>query len=834
MWGDKSRINNLDNWRGPPGWKMPFYKRTWFSVVMALVILLAVAGFGVFMFVVQPLREKAETFDLKTMRDLESASIVYDRNGGELARIYMLNRTPVSISEVPTSLIDALTAQEDSRFFKHKGVDFIGLGRAVYLNFKAGGVTQGASTITQQLARQSFNLLERTYRRKILEAFLAARIERHYAKTEILEMYLNKIYFGAGYYGVQAAARGYFGKDVKDLAVEESATLSGLIKSPNRLSPIKHPEESIESRNMVLGRMLEEGHISREEHARLVKLPMITMAQAGDPRLTYVFEEVRQEVMKLVGEERAGIGGFQIYTTIDPALQKAAEESVRQRLNQVETQPQFQHQTYAQFKTILNDFKTKLASGTINPATPRPKPEYLQGAALVMDNKDGSILAMVGGRDFLDSQFNRTRASLRPVGTAFLPFVYAAAFSKPEYFPGSQLEDAPIDNKRVMIGGFTGILGEWGTEAAEAKWSMAGISARESLVNSRNATTVRLGEKVGLPALKSFCTKAGIQSPIKDYPSSYLGASEARLDEMCLAYSIFPNEGQRPKELHLIHRITDAADKVVFQISEDEEMTVKAADPIACYQTHSCLVEALHRGTGSPAASEFGLGQFLAGGKTGTHYEFRDLWFFGYTSSVTCGVWVGFDKQKPIYEGAFSNRIALPVWTDIMNASQKDHPAGEIPPPEGADRVELCQKSGLRATDFCYEKIKDASSEVKSVRHTYYEYLRPGTVFDSYCNVHTGDGLPPDINSLTGFSSPDSIVPAHPDSNKFAHIEPVQMQGLTVLGSDPYGSVQPVLRAKPVETDGTVVKKPEVVDPDPLQDSTSILKLAPPPKLKIE
>ena len=312
-------------------------------MLLVLIILLGVAGFGTFMFLVQPLRDKAESFDLKTMRDLESASIVHDRNGGEMARIYMLNRTPVSISEVPTSLIDAITAQEDSRFFQHKGVDFIGLGRAVYLNVRAGGVTQGASTITQQLARQSFNLLERTYRRKILEAFLAWRIERHYSKTEILEMYLNKIYFGAGFYGVQAAARGYFGKDVKGLTIEESATLSGLIKSPNRLSPIKHPEASIESRNMVLGRMLAEGHISREEHAKLARMAMITMAQAADPRLTYVFEEVRQEVMKLVGEDRAGVGGFQIYTTIDPALQRAAEESMRKRLNQVETQPQFQH-----------------------------------------------------------------------------------------------------------------------------------------------------------------------------------------------------------------------------------------------------------------------------------------------------------------------------------------------------------------------------------------------------------------------------------------------------------------------------------------------------------
>ncbi len=839
MWGDRSKIKEHSSWRGPAGWKLPFYKRTWFSVLLVLIILGAVAALGGFLFLVQPLRDKADTFDLKLMRDLESASIVYDRNGGEMARIFILNRRPVSISEVPTSLIDALTAQEDSRFFKHKGVDFIGLFRAAYLNLRAGGVTQGASTITQQLARQSFKLLERTYRRKILEAFLAARIEKNYSKTEILEMYLNKIYFGAGFYGIQAASQGYFGKDVKDLTIEESATLCGLIKSPNRLSPIRHPEASIASRNMVLGRMLEEGHISREEHAKLSQKPMVTTGLAGDPQLTYVYEEVRQEVSKLVGEDRAGIGGFQIYTTIDPVLQKAAEDSIRRRLNEVETQPQFKHQTFAQYKTILNDFKSKVSSGQINPATPQPKPEYLQGAALVMDNKDGSILAMVGGRDFTDSQFNRalslSRPPTRPVGTAFLPFVYAAAFSKPEFFPGTQLEDAPIDNKRVMIGGFTGILGEWGTEAADSKWTMAGISARESLVNSRNATTVRLGEKVGVPALKEFATQAGIKSPLKDYPSSYLGASEAYLDEMCLAYSVFPNRGQRPKEMHLIHRITDAADKVVFQISEDEENTVQAMDPIAAYQTHSCLVEALRRGTGSVATAEFGLGPYLAGGKTGTHYEFKDLWFFGYTSAITSGVWVGFDKQKPIYEGAFSNRIALPVWSDIMNASQKDHPAGEILPPEGAERIELCRKSGMRATDFCYEKIKDANNEVKSIRHTYFEFMRPGTVFDSYCAVHTGDGLPSGASTLAAFSSQGFDMPTHPDASKFTSVEPVQMQGLTVLGSDPYGSVQPVLRARPViENDGMVVKKPEIIEPDPQEDTSAIIKLAPPPKLKIE
>lgn len=822
------------NWRGPVGWKVPFYRRTWFSALMVLVLLLGVAAFGVFMFLVQPLREKAETFNLEDIKQLEAASIVYDRNGGELARIYMLNRTPVPISEVPSHLIDALTAQEDSRFFQHRGVDYIGLIRALYLNFRAGEVTQGASTITQQLARQSFNLLERTYRRKILEAFVAIRIEKHYSKTEVLEMYLNRIYFGGGFYGIQAAARGYFGKDVKDLTIEESATLCGLIKSPNKLSPLRHPEEAVLARNLVLDRMVEEGHLTEEEAAVLKVKPLITAAQAADPRLSHVFEEVRLEVMKIVGEEKAAVGGFQIYTTIDSTLQKQAEESVRKRLNEVETNPNFEHQTYAQFKSTMSDFKAKLAAGAINPATPRPKPEYLQGAALVIDNKDGSILAMVGGRDFVDSQFNRALDSQRPVGTAFVPFVYAAAFTKPEFFPGSQLEDAPLDNRRVMIGGLTGILGEWGTESEESRWTMSSISAREALVTSRNAATIRLGEQVGLTALKDLASKAGIASPLKDYPSSYLGASEAKLNEMCLAYSVFPNKGKRPRNAHLIHRVTDAAEKVIFQVGDEETSAVDVLDPFAAYQTHSCLVEALHRGTGSPAVTEFGLGKFLAGGKTGTHYEFKDLWFLGYTSSVTCGVWVGFDKQKPIYTGAFSNRIALPVWTDIINASQGGYPARDVPPPDGAERVELCRKSGMRATDFCYEKIKDASGEIKSVRSTYDEYLRPGSAFDSYCTVHTGEGVPSDVMTLAGFSTP-AIEALHPDAAKFASVEPVRMQGLTILGADPYQSIQPVLRATPVNPDGMTVKRPEIVDPEETNaPDTSPVKLAPPPKLKIE
>lgn len=855
MGKDDFELNSGANWRGAV-WKQPFYKRPWFSALLALVVVLAVSALGLFMFLVQPLREKAETFDLAEMKKLEAASIVYDRNGGELAKIYMLNRTPLSIAEVPQHLIDALTAQEDSRFFQHRGVDYIGLMRAIYLNFKAGEVTQGASTITQQLARQSYNLLERSYKRKILEAFLALRIEKQYSKTEILELYLNRIYFGKGFHGIKAAARGYFGKEVKDLTVEEAATVCGIIKSPNRLSPLRHPEEAIKARNQVLQRMVDEKHLTRDDAAKLMIKPMITAPQAENPQLSYIYEEVRQMVMDMVGSERAAVGGYHIHTTIDPALQKLAEESVKKRLAEVETRPDFTHQKYAQFKTLMADYRAKLAAGTINPATPRPLPEYLQGAALVIDNVDGSILAMAGGRDFEDSQFNRTLEGARAAGTAFTPFVYATAFSRPEFFPGAQIEDKPIDNRYVMIGGLTGILGEWGTEIADPKWTQENISAREALVTSRVATTARLGYKLGqaivgtrgesdltannltewqpgLAEVKKVARKAGIGTPLKDLPASFLGATEMRMDEMCLAYSTFANRGRRPKGLFFIRSIQDSDEKVIFETTLDEDRRVDAMDPVAAYQTHTCLEEALHRGTGSAASAEFGLGKYPCAGKTGTHYEFKDLWFMGYTSAVTCGVWVGFDKPKQIFPGAFSNRIALPIWTDIMNGSVSAYPPEAISPPEGAERVELCRKSGMRATDSCYEKVTDASGNTKSVRATYEEYLRPGTIVEGYCSVHTGEGTDTDLTTISPLLVSSSAT-LHPDAQKFAHVEPVRMQGLTVLGADPYNAQQPVLRAQPTSSDGAQVRRPEIVDPAEDGPEPAPLKLAPPPPLKIE
>jgi membrane peptidoglycan carboxypeptidase len=833
--------NPNTNWRGESGLKLPFYRRVWFSALMALTLLMGVTLLGIYAVIVSPLRQKAQTYDLDELKKLEAASLIYDRNGEELSRIYVLNRTPVSIKDIPQHFIDALVSQEDSRFFQHDGVDYIGLVRAVYLNFKAGEVTQGASTITQQLARQTFGLMERSYKRKLMEAFVAQRIERAFSKSEILELYLNRIFFGKNFHGIQAAARGYFGKDAKELTLGESATVAGLIKSPNNIEPIRHPERAKKERDWVLERMVIEKHVSREEADEIKKTPIITTPQSTDPRLSYAFDAVREEVVALVGEERALSGGFKIYTSIDKELQTKAEQVMKKRLSEVEKHPGYDHQTYDQFRGTITDWRKKISAGGPDATTPRPKPEYLQGAAIVMDNKDGSILALVGGRDFNDSQYNRATDSLRPTGTAFIPFVYAAAFNQPNIFPMTTLPDEPLGNDRVMIGGFTGILGEYGLEVPNPKWSRTQITVREALAASRNSATVRLGENVALErgllkaSFKDFVTKAGITSPLRDAASACLGASEAKLDEMCLAYSCFATGGKRPARQHLIQRISDANDKTVFQLDEATLQSVRAMDEIAAWQTHTCLDEALHRGTGSPSI-EYGLGDFPAAGKTGTHHEYKDLWFLGYTSSVTCGVWVGFDKQKTIYPEAFSNKVALPIWTDIINASVKGHTAQDFTPPESADRVEVCRSSGLRATDFCYEKIKGPDGVSKSVRNTYYEYLRPGTPFNATCPVHTGDGLPADLaafhHQITTLG--ETVLPA--DLNKFAHLEAVHIQDPIVVGADPYNSEQPVLRARPVNDDGSPIRRAVPIGPEDGGDTGEqpAIKLKPPPPVKIE
>lgn len=832
------------NWRGPIGLrKKPFYRRTWFSALLAFLILMAAGVFGAFIFILQPLREKAEIFDLEDCKKLEVASIMYDRNGGEMGRLSMLNRIPVKLAEVPAHFKKALVSQEDSRFYEHKGVDYIGLTRAVWLTIKVGKVTQGASTITQQLARQTFELKEKSLKRKLLEAFVAMRLEKYYSKEEIMELYLNRIYFGGAYgqnfYGIQAASLGYFGKDVRDLTIEESATICGLIKAPNLYSPIKHVNASIKSRNMVIHRMLDEHYLTVAEAAELERKPMITAEGKPNPQLTYGYDQVRQEVIKLVGEERAATGGFHIYTSIDPAMQATADKAVQQRLAEVESLHKgWDHQTYAQYHAELDDYRAKIKSGAIAPTTPRPVSTYLQAAALVINNIDGSILAVVGGRDFRDSQYNRALQGKAPVGTAFTPLVFAGAFSRPDFCPATQLDDMILDNRRVMIGSTEGLLGEWGQELPDESlppYSQNKISIRDVITRGQNAGVVRVGEQVGLPALTELAAKAGIETPIKALPASYLGVSEARLDEMCLAYSTFPNKGMRPKSIHVVNRITDTADKTIWQIDEKESAPVPVMDEIAAWQTHSCLTDVMERGTGKAAHKDFAMKSFPVAGKTGTDSKFANMWQLGYTSAVTCGVWVGFDRPTTLYPNAFSNRIALPIWADIMNATVTDYKPEAFVPPENAERIPICTKSGLRATDFCYDKVKDADGRERTVPTTYVEVVRPGTQLEGVCTFHQGTGVELDLGGfVAGIGRVSADFGTVAMNEKYKDIEPVRMKSVTVLcNEDPFHARAPILKATPVTQDGTNVRRAVPVVEGADATASLPLKLTPPKSQKI-
>ena len=583
--------------------------------------------------------------------------MIYDRDGKELGKIFIQNRHPISLDKISPMMVKAVVAAEDNKFFEHHGVDYVGVVRAAITNYRRGKISQGASTVTQQLARNSFELRERTYQRKLVEMFLALRIEKNFPKGKIMELYLNRVYFGSGFYGVEAAARGYFGRSAKELNSGQCAMLAGLLKSPQLLSPWNNKEGATLARNFVLKRMKEQGLISGAEYKEQIGLPLYVMKRTNPFKVSYAIDYIRQQAVAALGFRRAMNGGFRIYTTLDSKLQRAAEQSVRETLSRVESRPDYGHVTFEAYRKFVQPIEEELNRGNL--LIKMPEPKYLQGAVMAMENSTGGVLAMVGGRDFKHSEYNRATMARRPAGTAFTPFVFAAAYEK-GIFPGEIVDDACIDNRFVMVGGDSGILGEWGIERAENEYE-GPIPAREALAKGKNAATVRLGLRTGLDQVKKIASSSGISSPLRNYANAFLGSSEATLEELTLAYTIFPNGGLRAKQPHIIEKIENAEGKQIFKA---EPQKVKAISAEAAWQVNEGLEDVLRVGVGSIAFTEFGLKNVPVAGKMGTSYNFTDTYFFGYNSSVTCGVWVGFDRPTQIYRGAFGKDLALPIWTN--------------------------------------------------------------------------------------------------------------------------------------------------------------------------
>ena len=779
----------------------PFYRRHWFLALLVVATLVACVGAIAAYSLHLHYLDKARQFDMSELGKMESASTIFDRNKLTFGYIYEQKREPVPITQMPLDLQHAVVSAEDNRFYTHNGSDFRGILRAAVKNLRANKVRQGASTITQQLARNTFPLKGRTFGRKILEIYVARRIEETLTKDQIMEYYLNRIYLGSGLYGVEAASKGYFGKPVRDLSVGECAMLAGIIKSPNNLSPWQHKEDAQHARDFVLGRMVDEGYLSRDDYQTATAQDLVVKPRVLASSDSYAMEAIRQQVIAQVGLDRAVGEGLKIYTTIDARLQKIAEEAVKEQLDDVEKRPAFQnHQTYAQYSERYQEEAHRAAAAALEPnAAPNagrisiPGPEYLQGALIMLNNADGGALAIVGGRDFKHSEFNRATnpQARRPAGTAFIPFVYAAAYQK-GIFPGRLFLDQVLDNRQVMVGGQGGILGEWGVERVDNHYA-GPLPAALGLLDGKNAETVRVGNEAGLSNVIELAKRAGINSPLRDFPATFLGSSEITLSELALAYSNFPNGGWRSAAPVLLTKIEDADGEVLYESKPRPRIRVVDADP--AFQVHATLSENLR--TGIP--NRYGLKPMAGGGKSGTAYNFTDALFAGYSSRVTCAVWVGFDKPSPIYRGAFGSQVALPIWVKAMNAAREYMPGEDLRMPPGLRKVEICKVSGQLATDKCYETV-----DGEKRRTTFITYATKAEMPHELCPVHNGTRTPEGILAASRLIMASEAPVASSNGAKPATsvidlktIPPIIVKAPTIVddspSTDPYDTLQPVV-----------------------------------------
>ncbi len=759
--------------------KKPFYRRWWFVIPVAGLLLMVVGGGVVYWFVSSEYEKKAKQFDYGRLDAMESASVIFDRFGNVMGRIFTQNREQVPFNELSKNLVNAVVAREDSRFYEHKGVDYKGVARALWVNWREGA-KQGASTLTQQLARNTFPAelpaSDRTKERKILEMFVAFEIEKRCDKDKILDLYLNRVYFGNGFFGAQSASKGYFGKDAKDLTINEAAMLAGLLRSPDRLSPWRNYAAASEERKVVLNNMFIQGKISRQEYDEAYPDAPLLRNKRPIVQESYAADMVYQQVIGKVGRDRAMSEGLRIHTTIDSRVQKQMETTLRAQLAGIEQRPGWEQQTWEQYDRIYRAANRQ----PLNEKGKRLEPEYLQGAAVMLENSTGGILAIIGGRDFQHSAFNRATQAQVPPGTAFKPLVYAAAFEK-GFFPGTALQDTVLDNSKVMMGGTTGILGEWGPERADNRFEGT-ISARTALVKSKNGATARLGMMTGIDQVLDVAQNAGITAKLAQYPKTYLGGSEVSPMELTLAYTMFPRGGTRPVKPFIITRIEDNDGGVLFQEKPESQPVIKDT---TAYEVHSCLAQVLDQdGSAERASTELGLKKYPLGGKTGTAYNFTDLWFCGYSSEVTCSVWIGFDQHggKPkgsVYRGAFSKDIALPVWAEAMKASFDTYKPREFTQPQDLIRVEICRSSGGLACDKCIEN---------GLRTTYHEMATPEQVPKDACPVHSGI-VPASATATT--SSGGGVRPKLKDPEG---LTPIAITQPVVVGKDPYGSAEAVAR----------------------------------------
>lgn len=630
-------------------------------------------------------------YDLSELGRMPERSIVYDAAGGEIGRIHGENRVVVPLDRVSPLFLKALLAREDSRFFRHAGVDWVGVLRALMRTVKDRELVQGASTITMQLARNSYNLTRRkSLHRKLLEIAITLRIEAGRTKEEILELYVNRIFFGTGIYGVERAAQLYFGVSAADLSLDQAAMLAAIIRGPNRFSPFRHYETAVSGRNMVLDRMVVTGMLAEEEaeKAKSARTRVLPPPEgAGD---SWALNAVRRRLADLLDDSDIEEGGLRIYTTIDPALQEVAEAGLATQLNRTESAPGYRHETW-------REYDRRFAKGGA------PEPSYLQGAVLLLENSTGAIRAVVGGRDPRHTSFNRAFQAKRQAGSTFKPFVYAAAMENSPLYPGMLISDGPIAPGELRsVGGSFNPANSDGTHKGmqPAWWGLAA---------SRNTMAVRVGDLAGIDAVREMAERAAMAPDVDSGAQLFLGNVGVTLENLTAAFAAIPNGGLRFRPF-LIDRIESADGELLYRSGV---MSHQLMSPGSAWMLAMMLQKTLEPGSTGAAVRQHGF-RGLAGGKTGTTDDYHDAWFVGFTPRMTCGVWVGLDQPEPIIPGGYGSRIALPVWAGVMRkADPSARPGEQWTPPPGLTRLTVCELSGRLAVRECgrHARVADLPEE---------------------------------------------------------------------------------------------------------------------------
>ncbi len=582
---------------------------------------------------------------------------------------------PIRLDETPKVLIDAVLAAEDHRFFAHGGVDLRALVRAAWTNLRAGRVKEGGSTITQQLVKVRLLSPQRTFFRKLREAWLAALIESRYSKERILEAYLNEIYLGQrgplAIRGVGAASRAYFGKEVHQLTTPEAALIAAIIRGPNIYSPAVDPDRAREHRNTVLGQMRDLKMITPDEYERARRAPVQVRSLVNPGQSApYFVDYVRQELEQRFDAGVSRVRGVRIVTTLDLTLQRFAEAAAVRGLDRLES--------------------------SLPHGDRREPGRRLQVAVLVVEPATGEIRALVGGRDYLASQFNRVTSARRQPGSAFKPIVYLAALragdGAPFFTAASRVEDLPLTLESNGQ--------PWSPRNADDRYEGI-VTVRQALEQSLNSATVRIAQTVGLPTVIDLARALGIQSPLGPVPAMALGAFEVTPLELARAYLPLANGGIRPAAISGIHTVQFGDDEVKPASADEPARVVSAAE---AWLVTSLLKGVVTAGTGSAVRSS-GLPDVVAG-KTGTTNDGRDAWFVGYTPRLLALVWVGFDGGEP--HGMSGARAALPIWVDFMKQAVDAYPQSDFEMPTGIAFADIDVTNGKRAVRACPVVAREA------------------------------------------------------------------------------------------------------------------------------